>query len=63
MSCSCSQALDETRFKRMVIEAAADAEKRLVQLDFRCQAPDHPILMGYDESFYLKCGFYRVVNS
>jgi len=59
VSCSCSQALDEIRFKRMVVEAAADVERRLIQLDFRCQAPDHPILMGYDESYYLKCGFFR----
>ena len=62
VTCSCSQAMDETRFKRMVSEAAADADRRLFQLDFRYQAPDHPILMGYDESFYLKCGFYRAVN-
>jgi 23S rRNA (cytosine1962-C5)-methyltransferase len=59
VSCSCSYAMDEMRFKRMILEAAADAERRLIQLDFRYQAPDHPILVGYDESAYLKCGFYR----
>ena len=62
VTCSCSQAMDECRFKRMVAEAAADAERRLVQLDFRYQAPDHPVLVGYDESFYLKCGFYRAAD-
>jgi 23S rRNA (cytosine1962-C5)-methyltransferase len=61
VTCSCSQALDESRFRRMITESAADAECRLVQLDFRCQAQDHPVLAGYDESLYLKCGFYRVV--
>ncbi|MDR2717545.1 MAG: class I SAM-dependent rRNA methyltransferase [Treponema sp.] len=61
ITCSCSQALDESRFRRMIAEAAADAERRLIQLDFRCQAQDHPVLTGYDESLYLKCGFYRVV--
>jgi 23S rRNA (cytosine1962-C5)-methyltransferase len=61
VTCSCSQALDEARFRRMVSEAAADAERRLIQLDFRYQPPDHPVLMGYDESLYLKCGFYQVV--
>ncbi|MDR1956580.1 MAG: class I SAM-dependent rRNA methyltransferase [Treponema sp.] len=61
VTCSCSQAVDEHRFKRIVAEAAQDAERRLVQLDFRYQAPDHPILVGYDESLYLKCGFYRVL--
>jgi 23S rRNA (cytosine1962-C5)-methyltransferase len=60
VSCSCSQALEEGRFKRMIAEAAADAERRLVQIDFRYQSSDHPILVGYDESLYLKCGYYRV---
>jgi len=60
-TCSCSQALDEGRFRRMIAEAAADARRRLLQLDFRCQGPDHPVLTGYDESLYLKCGFYRVL--
>jgi 23S rRNA (cytosine1962-C5)-methyltransferase len=61
ITCSCSQALDEARFKRVLVEAAADAERRLIQLDFRYQPPDHPILLGYGESLYLKCGFYRVL--
>jgi 23S rRNA (cytosine1962-C5)-methyltransferase len=61
ITCSCSHALDEGRFKRMITEAAADAERRLIQLDFRYQGQDHPILLGYDESLYLKCGFFQVV--
>jgi len=59
---SCSQAMDEANFRRMVTEAAADAGRRLVETDFRRQSADHPILVGYDESFYLKCGFYRAVD-
>ena len=54
--------MDETGFKQIIQEAAADSEKRLVQLDFRYQAKDHPILVGYDESFYLKCGFYKAID-
>jgi len=61
ITCSCSQAADEILFKRMIAESAADAQHRLVQLDFRFQAQDHPVLAGYDESLYLKCGFYRVI--
>ncbi|MDR3160225.1 MAG: class I SAM-dependent methyltransferase [Spirochaetaceae bacterium] len=61
VSCSCSQALEEGRFRRMVAEAARDAERRLILLDFRYQASDHPILVGYDESLYLKCASYRVL--
>jgi 23S rRNA (cytosine1962-C5)-methyltransferase len=61
VSCSCSHALDEANFKRMIRDAATDAERRLVQLDFRTQGPDHPALVGYDESLYLKCGFYQAL--
>ncbi|MDR2759106.1 MAG: class I SAM-dependent rRNA methyltransferase [Spirochaetaceae bacterium] len=61
VSCSCSQALDEGSFKALITEAACDAERRLLQLDFRYQGSDHPILVGYDESLYLKCGYYRVL--
>lgn len=61
VSCSCSQALDEGRFKALVADAAVDAGRRLQQLDFRYQPADHPILVGYDESLYLKCGYYRVL--
>jgi 23S rRNA (cytosine1962-C5)-methyltransferase len=61
VSCSCSYALDDTGFRRMIAASAADAERRLVELEFRYQGADHPILAGYDESRYLKCGFYRVL--
>jgi 23S rRNA (cytosine1962-C5)-methyltransferase len=61
VSCSCSQALDEGRFRRMIALAAADAGRRLHQLEFRYQGADHPVLSGYDESLYLKCGVYRAL--
>jgi 23S rRNA (cytosine1962-C5)-methyltransferase len=61
VSCSCSQAVDQEHFSRMITEAAADADRRLVQLDFRYQAADHPVRVGYGESLYLKCGFYRAL--
>ncbi|MDR2097640.1 MAG: class I SAM-dependent rRNA methyltransferase [Spirochaetaceae bacterium] len=60
VSCSCSQALDERRFKNMIATAACDADRRLHEIDFRYQSPDHPVLVGYGESMYLKCGFYQV---
>jgi len=63
ISCSCSQAIDEITFRRMIAGSAADAKRRLIQLDFRFQAQDHPALAGYDESLYLKCGFYRVLEN
>ncbi|WP_461245971.1 class I SAM-dependent rRNA methyltransferase [Treponema sp. R6D11] len=61
ITCSCSQAVDEIIFKQMITDAAADAERRLVQIDFRFQSQDHPVLTGYNESLYLKCGFFRVL--
>lgn len=61
VTCSCSHALDEIRFRYMITEAAADAGKRLIMLDFRRQPADHPALAGYEESLYLKCGIYRVL--
>jgi 23S rRNA (cytosine1962-C5)-methyltransferase len=61
VSCSCSYALDDSGFRRMIAASAADAERRLVELEFRYQGADHPVLVGYDESRYLKCGFYRVL--
>jgi 23S rRNA (cytosine1962-C5)-methyltransferase len=61
VTCSCSQALDEGRFRQMIAQASADAERRLHQLEFRHQGADHPVLAGYDESLYLKCGIYRVL--
>jgi 23S rRNA (cytosine1962-C5)-methyltransferase len=61
VTCSCSQALDEYKFRRIVAEAALDAERRLHQIAFHYQASDHPILVGYNESLYLKAGFYRAL--
>jgi 23S rRNA (cytosine1962-C5)-methyltransferase len=45
----------------MIVRAAADADRRLCLLDFPCQPPDHPVLMGYGESHYLKCGIFRAL--
>jgi len=61
VSCSCSHALGENRFKSMINHAAMDAGKRLRLVSFTYQSPDHPILLGYDESLYLKCGIYEVL--
>ena len=61
LTCSCSQAVDERLFKAMVADAAFDAGRRLIQAAFGYQAPDHPVLVGYDESLYLKYGCYQVL--
>jgi len=61
ISCSCSSALREETFKQVVASAAFDAGKRLHRLSFTYQSPDHPVLEGFEESLYLKCGIYRVL--
>ncbi|MDH7500049.1 MAG: class I SAM-dependent rRNA methyltransferase [candidate division NC10 bacterium] len=61
LSCSCSYHLSPQRFLRMLEEAAADAGRRVHLLEFRTQAPDHPILLGVPETCYLKCAILRVV--
>ena len=36
--------------------------KRLRQVEYRTQAPDHPILWSADESYYLKFYIFQVCN-
>ena len=61
-TCSCSHFMDEILFKKTLAEAARGARRRLRQVEFRTQAPDHPILWGDDESYYLKFGIFQVVK-
>jgi 23S rRNA (cytosine1962-C5)-methyltransferase len=62
VTCSCSEAVDEWLFRKIANDAAQDTNHRLHLIEFRHQSPDHPILTGYDESQYLKCGIYRVMK-
>lgn len=52
---SCSSHLDPDTFLGVVAGAARDAGRRVLVLEARGQPPDHPILLGYPESRYLKC--------
>ncbi|MEW8977232.1 MAG: class I SAM-dependent rRNA methyltransferase [Symbiobacterium sp.] len=61
VTCSCSYHMTPDLFKAVVADAALDARRRLRLVEERAQAPDHPILVGYDESHYLKCHIYEVV--
>ena len=47
---------------KTVKEAAKATHKRLRQVEFRTQAPDHPILWAADESYYLKFFIFQVVE-
>jgi 23S rRNA (cytosine1962-C5)-methyltransferase len=55
LSCSCSHHMTKIDFWNIMQDAAADARKRLRLLEYRTQAPDHPILSGMPETEYLKC--------
>ena len=61
-TCSCSHFMDAELFRKTIGEAARDAHKRLRQIEFRTQAPDHPILWSAEESYYLKFYLFQVVD-
>ena len=61
-TCSCSHFMDPELFKKTIAEAARGAHKRLRQVEFRTQAPDHPILWAADSSYYLKFYIFQVCN-
>ncbi len=61
-TCSCSHFMDPELFARTIQEAARSAHKRLRQVEFHTQAPDHPILWAADSSYYLKFYIFQVVD-
>ena len=61
-TCSCSHFMDPELFQKTIAEAAKGARKRLRQVEFRTQAPDHPILWAADASYYLKFYIFQVCN-
>ena len=61
-TCSCSHFMTQELLAKTVKEAAKATHKRLRQVEFRTQAPDHPILWAADESYYLKFFVFQVVD-
>ncbi len=61
-TCSCSHFMTQELFTKTIREAANSVHKRLRQVEFRTQAPDHPILWAADESYYLKFYIFQVVS-
>lgn len=59
-TCSCSHFMEPELFAKTIKEAARSAHKRLRQVEFHTQAPDHPILWAADESYYLKFYIFQV---
>lgn len=61
-TCSCSHFMTEELFAKTIGQAAANVHKRLRQVEFRTQAPDHPVLWAAEESYYLKFYIFQVVE-
>ena len=61
-TCSCSHFMTYELFTETIGQAARNVHKRLRQVEFRTQAPDHPILWAADESYYLKFYIFQVVE-
>ena len=61
-TCSCSHFMTQELLAKTVKEAAKAVHKRLRQVEFRTQSPDHPILWAADESYYLKFYIFQVVE-
>lgn len=60
-TCSCSHFMTPELFTEAVHQAAASTRRRLRQVEYRAQSPDHPILWsGDDASYYLKFYIFQV---
>ena len=63
-TCSCSHFMTQELLAKTIREAAHAAHKRLRQVEFRTQSPDHPILWteGEETSYYLKFFIFQVCD-
>ncbi len=61
ITCSCSHFMESNMFCDMLMHAAMDSHKRIQILEKRGAGPDHPVLLGYPKSEYLKCVVCRVL--
>ena len=59
-TCSCSHFMDYELFTKTIGQAAARVHRRLRHVEFKTQAPDHPILWGAGDSYYLKFYIFQV---
>ena len=60
-TCSCSHFMEPGLFADTIAAAAKDAGRTLRQVEFRTQAPDHPILWAESDSYYLKFYLFQVL--
>jgi 23S rRNA (cytosine1962-C5)-methyltransferase len=58
---SCSYNLTESRFLEILRDCAKDSGATLRIIQRRGQSADHPVLLSFPESFYLKCLFLEKI--
>lgn len=61
VTASCSFHMTPPLFREVVLDAARDVHRELRLVEERAQAKDHPILLGVDETHYLKCLVLQVL--
>ncbi len=63
ITCSCSYHMGREAFREMLVQAARLARCELRLVATCSQAPDHPVLLSFPESEYLKCFVLQSVGS
>lgn len=61
ITASCSHFMSPELFAAAIKSAARDSFRLLRQVEFKTQAPDHPILWTDEESYYLKFYIFQVI--
>jgi 23S rRNA (cytosine1962-C5)-methyltransferase len=51
---SCTNLVNGETFLRIIDMAAKDARRKIRQVSFLTQSPDHPIIWGMENTHYLK---------
>jgi len=60
MTCSCSRPINDELFVRVLWQASIEAGREANLLKYSGQSPDHPTLLTFPESKYLKCATLQV---
>ncbi len=61
VTCSCSYNLSEFEFVEMLRDSAKDARATMRIVEKGGQSADHPVLLSFPESHYLKCLFLQKI--
>lgn len=62
ITCSCSYHMGREAFREMLTQAARQARREVRLVSVHSQAPDHPVLLSFPESEYLKCFVLQAVG-